>query len=68
MLQTAVASLQSPDCDSLRLIGINVVSCRQQVLLYSHRICDSQWLIGINVVSCREQLLLYSHRIVILSG
>ena len=38
VLQTAVASLQSPDCDTEWLIGINVVCCRQQLFRYSHRI------------------------------
>jgi hypothetical protein len=37
VLQAAVASLQSPDCDTEWLIGINVVCCRQQLLFYSHR-------------------------------
>ena len=41
MLQTAVGSLQSADCDTEWLIGINVVTwrgfvcCRQQLVLYS---------------------------------
>jgi hypothetical protein len=33
VLQTAVASLQSPDCGTEWLIGINVVCCRQQLFL-----------------------------------
>ena len=46
VLQAAVASLQSPDCDTEWLIGINVVCCRQQLLLYSHRtVILSGWLV-----------------------
>ena len=43
VLQTAVSSLQSPDCDIEWIIGVNVViegvcvCCRLQLLLYSHR-------------------------------
>ena len=43
MLQTAVVSLQSPDCDTEWIIGVNVVTggvlcvLRQQMFLYSHR-------------------------------
>ena len=37
-LQTAVASLQKTDCDTEWLIGINVVSCRQQLLICSQGI------------------------------
>ena len=48
VLQTAVASLQSPDCDTEWLIGINVVCCRQQLLRYSQRIVIlSGWLVQI---------------------
>ena len=67
-LQTAVASLQSTDCDTERLIGINVVCCIQQLFFYSLPDCDNEWLICISVVCCTELLLLYSHRFVILSG
>jgi hypothetical protein len=46
VLQTAVASLQSADCDTEWLIGINVVCCRQQLLRYSQRIVIlSGWLV-----------------------
>ena len=46
VLQTAVASLQSPDCDTEWLIGVNVVCCRQQLLLYSQRtVILSGWLV-----------------------
>ena len=45
MLHAAVGSLQSPDCDTERIIGVNVVTggvlcrcCRQQLVDYSHRI------------------------------
>ena len=67
-MQTAVASLQSPDCDTERLIGINVGCCRKKVASLQSTDCDTERLIGINVVCCRQELLLYSHRIVILSG
>ena len=33
VLQTAVASIQSTDCDTEWLTGINVVCCREQLLL-----------------------------------
>ena len=55
VLQTAVASLQSPYCDTECLIGINVVCCRQQLLRYSHRIlklCD--WMCS-NMCLTEEQ-------------
>ena len=55
VLQTAVASLHSPDCDTEWLIGINVVCCRQQLLRYSHRIlklCD--WMCS-NMCLTEEQ-------------
>ena len=67
MLQTDFASLQSTECDTERLIAINVVCCRQQLLIRSAD-CDTEWLISINFVSFRQQLLLYINRIVILSG
>ena len=43
MLQTAVGSLQSADCDNEWIIGVNVVTrgfvfCRQQLVLYSELI------------------------------
>ena len=80
MLQTAVGSLHSPDCDTEWLIGVNVVTggvlCVLQTADGSLQSpdCDTEWLIGVNVVigggcvCCREQLDLYSHRTVILSG
>jgi len=38
VLQKAVASAESPDCDTEWLIGIKFVCCRQQLLRYSQRI------------------------------
>jgi hypothetical protein len=40
VLQTAFASLQSPDCETEWLIGINVVCCRQQLYIYGHRMVN----------------------------
>ena len=80
MLQTAVASLQSPDCDTEWLIGVNVVTgevlCVLQTTVASLQSpdCDTEWIIRVNVVTggfcvcCRQQLVLYSHRTVTLSG
>ena len=80
MLQTAVGSLQSPDCDTEWIIGVNVVTGRVLCVLQTavgslqSPDCDTEWIIGVNVglegfcVCCRQQLLLYSHRTVILCG
>ena len=59
MLQTAVASLQSPDSDTEWIIGVNVVTggvlCVLQTTVGSLQSpdCDTEWLIGINVVTGR---------------
>ena len=80
VLQTAAGSLQSPDCDTEWIIGVNVVTggvlCVLQTAVGSLQSPDSdtEWIIGVNVVTggfcvcCRLQLVLYSHRTVILSG
>ena len=80
MLHTAVASLQSPDCDTEWIIGVNVMTgwvfCVLQTAVASLQSpdCDNEWIIGVNVVTgwfcvcCRQQLFLYSQRTVILSG
>ena len=49
MLQTAVGSLQSPDCDTEWLIGINVVTggvlCRKgTVRIYGSFAVDTDWV------------------------
>ena len=57
MLQTAVGSLQTPDCDTEWLIGVNVVTggvlCVLQTAVGSLQSpdCDTEWLIGVNVVT-----------------
>ena len=57
VLQTAVGSLQSPDCDTEWLIGVNVVTggvlCVLQTAVGSLQSpdCDTEWLIGVNVVT-----------------
>jgi len=51
VLQTAVASLQSPDCDTEWLIGINFVCCRQQVDYLHLEDCENEWPVGINVAT-----------------
>ena len=59
MLQTAVASLQSPDCDTEWIIGVNVVCggilCVLQtaVAYLQSPDCDTEWIIGVNVVTGR---------------
>jgi len=46
VLQTAVATLQTSDCETEWLIVINVVCCRQHLLRYSQRIVIlSGWLV-----------------------
>ena len=57
MLQTAVGSLQSPDCDTKWLIGVNVVTGGVLYVLQTavgslqSTDCDIVWLIGVNVVT-----------------
>ena len=57
MLQTAVGSLQSPDCDTEWLIGVNVVTGGVLYVLQTavgslqSTDCDTVWLIGVNVVT-----------------
>ena len=80
MLQTAVASFQSPDCDTEWIIGVNVVTGGVLCVLHTAVAslqspdCDIEWIIGVNVclegfcVCFRQQLLLYSLRTVIQSG
>ena len=80
VLQTAVGSLQSPDCDTEWIVGVNVVTggvlCVPQTAVGSlqSRDCGTEWIIGVDVaiggfcVCCRQHLVLYSHRTVILSG
>ena len=80
VLQTADGSLQSPDCDTEWLIGVNVVTggvlCVLQTAVASLQTpdCDTEWIIGVNIVTggvlCvkQTQLVLYSHRNVVLSG
>ena len=57
MLQTAVGSLQSPDCDTELIIGVNVVTgvvlCVLQTTVASLQSPDrdSEWIIGVNVVT-----------------
>ena len=54
MLQTAVVSLQSPDCDTEWIIGVNVVNggilsvLQTAVGSLQSPDCDTEWLIGIN--------------------
>jgi len=80
VLQKAVISLQSTDCGTEWIIGVNVVTgrvlCMLQIAVGSLQStdCDTEWIIGVNVVTgvvcvcCRKQLVLYSQRNVILSG
>ena len=70
VLQTAVGSLQSPDCDTEWIIGVNIVTggvlCVLQTAVASLQSldCNTEWIIGVNVVTggiclcCRLQLLL----------
>ena len=57
MLQTAVAFLQAPDCDTEWIIGVNVVTggvlCVLQTAVASLQSpdCDTEWIIGVNVVT-----------------
>ena len=57
MLHSAVGSLQSLDCDSEWIIGVNVVTgvvlCVLQTVVVSlqSRDCDTEWIIGVNVVT-----------------
>ena len=57
MLQRAVGSLQSPDCDTEWIIGVNVVTggvlCVLQTAVGSLQSpdCDKEWIIGVNVVT-----------------
>ena len=57
MLQTAVASLQSPDSDTQRKIGVNVLTGRvlfvPETAIGSLQSPDSDtdWIIGLNVVT-----------------
>ena len=57
VLQTAVGSLQSPDCDTKWIIGVNVVTggvlCVLQTAVCSLQSsdCDTEWLIAVNVVT-----------------
>ena len=63
MLQTAVGSLQSPDCDTEWIIGVNVVTggvlCVLQTAFGSLQSpdCDTEWLIGVNFATGK-----YLHR------
>ena len=57
MLQTAVGSLHSPDCDTDCLIVVNVVTggvswvLRTAVGSLQSTDCDTEWIIGVNVVT-----------------
>ena len=57
VLQTAVVSLQSPDCDTEWIIGVNVVTgevlCELQTAVGSLQSAYSvtEWIIGVNVVT-----------------
>ena len=80
VLQTEVASLQTPDCNTEWIIGVNVVTggvfcvLKTAVASLQSPDCDTDWIIGVNVVTggicvcCRQKVLFYSHRTVILSG
>ena len=69
MLQKAVGSLQSTDCDTVWIIGVNVVTgeilCVLQTAVGSLQStdCDTEWIIDVNVVTgvvcvcCRKQLV-----------
>jgi len=67
VLQTAVASLQSPNCDTEWIIGVNVVTggvlCVLQTAVASLQSpnCDTEWLMCVNVVTggvlCRKGIL-----------
>ena len=57
VLQTGVASLQSPDCNTEWIILVNVVTggvlCVLQTAVASSQSpdCDCDWIIGVNVMS-----------------
>ena len=57
VLQTAVASLQLPNCDTEWIIGINVVTggvlCVLQTAVGSLQLpdCDTEWIIGVKVLN-----------------
>ena len=57
MLQAAVASLQSQDCDTEWIICVNVLTgvvlCVLQTAVGSLQSpdCDTEWKIGVNVMS-----------------